>query len=510
MQPSSKLVLLRGVPLSNTYTMSTIYESREGQYADFMSYPHIELENLSYQRFNENIIRIDRNVEEVYDVNYIIFSNDAYSLDFVRYFYAFVTDVEYINDNTTAIHYEIDVIQTWMFDYEFGDCLIEREHVADDTVGKHVLGEGFNIGEYVITNKTELKGENLIYCAYISDIEGTNMKGVGGIEPPKVRGAVPVSCYSIALGLGPAAVPKLKELVDAAGKDGKLDSIVCVFGVPQQFASPNDSIKSQELAIAGKALTFTPKNNKMYTYPYCYATIEGGNERKTLLYEKMGQGCVLSILGGFGPNMTVVGIPTFYDNTTVYMDGAVTCSGYPMLAWVGNYYQNWLAQKTPHYQARAFTSVAKAATSAVGASVVGGIPGAIAGGVMSLANDIVNVWQEDATAQMIPDKLSGSVNATDILATTGQLGFRTYCMSVRADVGQAIDDFFTMYGYKVQRLGKPHLMQRPNFNYIKMANTVLLGTLNNNDFESIQRIYSNGICFWKQLSKVGNYTINNK
>lgn len=506
MEQLTQLRLLRGVPLSNSYELNVIYSTKEDQYNDFGKYVKYDLFNLSYERFKENVIKVNKRVEDLYDVNYIIFNNTNYSN---KNFYGFVINVEYVADNVSNIYYELDVIQTYMFDIEFTDCLIEREHVDDDTVGKHILGEGFDVGEYVITSKTELKGEGLDLAIYVTDVEG--VEGLSSfLNPPAMLGGVPVSCYGITLQNNATSLTYFKQVIDEIGKAGKLDSIVAMFTMPSNFHSNNEFIKAQDVGIASRSLTFTPRNNKMYTYPYCYCCIEGGNERKTLLYEKMGEGANLSVLGGFGPNMSVVAIPTFYDGQPAYFDGAVTCSDYPMLSWIGNYYQNWVAEKTPHLSAQGGTSVIKALSSGAGVGVATGNPVlGVGAGVVSLATSVIDVWQQDASAQIVPDKLSGQINASEVLAITGELGFRTYCMSVRSEVGQAIDNYFTMYGYKVNRLGKPHLMKRKNYNYIKLYTPNIIGGINNEDLNRIKDIYTNGVCFWKQLQNVGNYSLEN-
>jgi len=50
-----------------------------------------------------------------YDCNYLCFQNGGFGN---KWLYAFISDILYINENCTAITFEIDVMQTWLFDFE--------------------------------------------------------------------------------------------------------------------------------------------------------------------------------------------------------------------------------------------------------------------------------------------------------------------------------------------------------------------------------------------------------
>lgn len=61
-----------------------------------------------------------------------------------KWFYAFITKMEYANNNMTRIEIVTDVWQTWQFDIEFKESFIEREmiNVSDDIPGSNLLPEG--------------------------------------------------------------------------------------------------------------------------------------------------------------------------------------------------------------------------------------------------------------------------------------------------------------------------------------------------------------------------------
>ena len=70
-----------------------------------------------------------------------MFQNTSFG---IKWFYAFITNVEYINNETSEITIEIDVMQTWHFDYTVNQCFVEREMAATDDIGGNLVPETLN------------------------------------------------------------------------------------------------------------------------------------------------------------------------------------------------------------------------------------------------------------------------------------------------------------------------------------------------------------------------------
>ena len=66
-----------------------------------------------------------------------------------KWFYAYITKMEYENDNCTRIYIKTDVFQTWQFDLTYMKSFVEREHVNSDNIGEHTVDEGIATGEYI-------------------------------------------------------------------------------------------------------------------------------------------------------------------------------------------------------------------------------------------------------------------------------------------------------------------------------------------------------------------------
>ena len=110
------------------------------------------LSNYSYQRVNRNTIRVEILADNLYDCNYMMFQNTAFGN---KWFYAFITKINYINNSVSEIEYAIDVMQTWYFDYELGECFVEREHTETDDYGEHIVPESIANPRMIIQDEWE-------------------------------------------------------------------------------------------------------------------------------------------------------------------------------------------------------------------------------------------------------------------------------------------------------------------------------------------------------------------
>lgn len=139
------------IPFDVNHENTVIFSNKNEQLNYFENVPHTVLNNQSYQRVNKGIIKIappvldDNAIAKFCDANYIAFKNTSFEN---KWFYAFVDRAEYINNNTVMLFYHIDVIQTYMFDWLFNQCLIEREHTTTDVAGQHTLPEQLETGPY--------------------------------------------------------------------------------------------------------------------------------------------------------------------------------------------------------------------------------------------------------------------------------------------------------------------------------------------------------------------------
>ena len=96
-------------------------------------------------------VEVDANKEDLLGCNYLRYKNKD------KWWYAFITSKDYINESLTSITFEIDVYQTFMFDVQLKESYISREHQDRWHKVNNSIEPLFNI-------KDETKQEELKEC----------------------------------------------------------------------------------------------------------------------------------------------------------------------------------------------------------------------------------------------------------------------------------------------------------------------------------------------------------
>lgn len=144
--PNTNLTLIKlPIELDSNNQLTFVNEQAQFNYFDNLS-DNLSVENFTYQR-KDSVIRYPAHMDTIINYNYCMYQNENYGN---KWFYAFITDMRYINDNMTEITIETDAWQTWQFDLTLNNMFVEREIVAkaDDTFGKYRIDEGLEIGDY--------------------------------------------------------------------------------------------------------------------------------------------------------------------------------------------------------------------------------------------------------------------------------------------------------------------------------------------------------------------------
>lgn len=168
--PNSTIRLLK-TPFEIDNKNQLTFASKGAQTNYFLSLPYLEEEHCTYQRKN-NVIRFPDHVDDLLYYNYVMYKNEASSN---KWFYAYITNLEYVNDNMTLISIEQDSFQTWQFDIIYKKMFVEREHVNNDTVGLHTVPEGLETGDYIIDSVEFDTSLNNVYYV-IQSLYDTNRK----------------------------------------------------------------------------------------------------------------------------------------------------------------------------------------------------------------------------------------------------------------------------------------------------------------------------------------------
>lgn len=168
-QPNATIKILSGVPLDNDYQHTIYFQRSDIQATYFESKVVYSFTEQSYQRVGKNKLRIQMVADRLYHCNYMYFKNDL-GFEFTpKIFYCFITDVEYINNNVSEITYQIDVIQTFHFDYTLNRCYVEREHTESDNLFDNIVAENLELGsEYVVNGKEFFDMNQMKLCILVN------------------------------------------------------------------------------------------------------------------------------------------------------------------------------------------------------------------------------------------------------------------------------------------------------------------------------------------------------
>lgn len=491
-EPRTNICLLRDVPFDNRYIHTMYFSDETEQHNYFTQKIKHRLLNQSYQRVGKGIARVQLKAEQLYDCNYMMFQNESFGS---KWFYAFITSVEYINNIVSEIRFEIDVIQTWRLDCVFQECFIEREHVEDDTPGKHTVPENLETGEYVCDT---FKGTNLMsdmccvvastfdYLNDYSDATGYDYCGIySGLKYNRFRDTASLAAF--------LSKPETIQ---------KSEGIVSIFMMPNAFAGSAGGeaiVHRLEFDKFKADFGFTPKNNKLYTYPYCFLYVTNMEGQSAVYhYEDFSTDvCSFNIGGDYSCSPSVVVYPLFYKGTTSNFDEKLVMSGFPQCAYNIDAFKAWLSQQGPSTLINAGVS-----------TVTSGVLNPFLGG-MSLVHNIASIVSQGVAHAIQPPQSSGGTSSNALVALKRKdFGFMN--KHIKTEYAKIIDEYFNMYGYATHRIGTPNINGRPLWNYIKTVGCTMIGGAPADDIAKMCNIHDNGITYWKIGTTPGNYKGDNK
>ena len=536
--PNGTVRFLTGVPLDENYENSLDFITKEAQTSFFLGLTPVHVSN-NCTRVRDGVIRVDALVETLLPCNYIMFQNTNFGASPFKWFYAFITNIEYVNNNMSYVYYTIDDIQTWLFDVQLKECFVEREHTATDRLFEHLVDEGIATSEYVnkqLYNKTY---NRYVYCLFTSTtIDQTEEAGQTlyipvtsdiTVKAGQLNGLTIITgdlqnnngdWYEIT-GQGWAGndLDRLNETIKLLTKENQKDSIVGLITFPKHFSPEDDiahnpvtdSLEYSNFASGDTLDGYTPKNNKMYNSPFClfeFGTNEGQKEMlqpEYLLTSSNG----IEIYSNCSPSPSLMCVPLWYENENYCYKKAINLDTFPQAPLSINGYSAWVASGGLAKQmVGAVSGVAGGVLNTGGALASGNPVGVVAGIVntgTSVANSIINI----DVAKHLPSEVKGSMNTTPLSANR-KIGLYVRKMTINKDVAKSIDDYFTMFGYKVNKVKTPSRRNRPHYTYLKTKGCHVDGGAPADAIRRIEQIYDNGIRFWVNASEVGQYTtINN-
>ena len=541
--PNSTIKLLTGVPIDKNQSDTLWFASVADQTAYFNSKVVKTVSEATYQRNNRGYSRLEIPADQIYGVNYMMFQNTNFGN---KWFYAFVNNIEYINNEVSEIRFSIDPIQTWFFDYTLNQCFIERETPSSDNIGDNILPEPVSTGEYIINNGDyNIVGMDTrdlaIIVAMIDPQHSADFYG-GGVYNGVLSGA---KLYAFAN--SPEGLTAIQSLIlNSQTVNQAPDSVLMMYMCPRTVLGNSDNdLISNTLAnhavavgysIANNVSTltpisknialdgYTPRNAKCYTYPYTFYHIDNGEgQGMTLRYEFFDN---LTPSIRVGCNLTypveITLFPYLYKNSPPSTSNPfdlgenrkekLAIKGFPQCSWSMDAFNAWLAQNSVPMMFDVAGSVASLGSS-IGIGLAGGDMGtaglSAARGASGILGAITNIGSQIYTNAIAADITKGSYETGSNDAPSRRLVFKGGCVTQPYNYIKAIDQFFDAFGYAKREWGNVNIHKRTRWTYVKTIGANVDGSVPADDAKYIADCFDRGIRFWADRVNPCNYSTAN-
>lgn len=559
----SKIILASGIKLDSDYKNVLSYTQQ--QMLDLVSTNAVASNNTySFIREDKNVVQCNFQYSQVCNANYMAFQNIDYNN---RWFFAFIRDIIFVNNNTVNIVFDTDVWSTFYSSLTINKCFVDREHVNDDTIGLHTVPENISTGDMVCeseTYDTSLSGEISYYVGVYSDWLPVNSGGTAATQKAGTQydgvaiydGVVgghsllmfklyvdsnrPFSTYD-QNDHWDAHTPDLIDLKDyiaTCNADGHIEDVKDLFIVPDAlFTGTSDEATIIDCSrVIGDPVfarrfmyyvskqsfdpdTYTvniPKvhsftgitgitNNKIYCYPYNYLLVTNNQGNQNIYkYEYFSDSENATFTTQLAVSIGVSGRVV----PTNYQGQSVNNDESLSL---GKYPTcGWTADSYTNWLTQQSINMpTKLATMAggIGASIAIGNPlgaGLIAGGgALSLLNEF--------RAESLKPNIEGGGNTADIVCSTKNNTFVYKCMRCKVEDLKIINDYFNRFGYKISETKTPNLTGRTYWNYIKIGNNDVMasGNIQTKFLDKINDIARAGTTVWHNHANIGNFSLTN-
>lgn len=525
--PKNEIRICKGVCFEPNYSDTILWADSNAQMRYIVSCTKQRFENITPFRIMEGAVLVPGPADDYLDCNYLAFTNTDFGTG--KWWFGFITQVDFIDMYTSRIHYDVDVIQTFMFDIDLGTgTFAERYHAVNDAIGNNLIPENLELGDYIINDakRTDKFDSYKIIVAATVDKYGSSVSGgyYNGI-------------YSGLNYLEFDTAEEVNDFIDLMTENNKANSIVAIWMMPKTFVAAKGTNSALTLTFNYQGAYretldgYSPKNKKLLTYPYKMLLVSNmAGQSAEYHYEYFaddpGQNAYhFLMVGDYSPTPTIKLVPQSYNGMPPFgldeygnaFDYGLTISGFPQCAWITDAYQAYLAQMgSVSALGMTFTGQDLQLGAQV-ASGIGNLLSANIGGTVSSIFGIAQTLAKQNATRSLPPQANGQT-ANGALVAMKAKDFLFTDLSIRQDYATRLDKFFTMFGYQqndVITIGKItnsiYLNSRRNFNYIKTQNALLQGDgeIPPSYAETIQNCFNNGIRFWHNKDEYGNFFADN-
>ena len=530
-------------------------------------------------RVDELEVKIAKNISDIHTYTYMSIQNGKGANAYDHRYYCFITDMEYVSDLCTLVKYKIDVIQTFAMDGLFSSSMpysswVKRCHNLTDHIGDNIVVEPFDVDNYEVNDFfIEDTLSNMRIIIGISTADDHIQINVGGTQvtidtTPQVYYNNMYTCVKyLVFEMGDVGLAYLKALLDyfdSSKVQELVDFYICPsYAVPsyaQHIVGTSESTKhtvapiiyangrSDEPTTYNKISGYSPKNKKLFTYPYTKLTVSNGEGQvKDYAFEFFHVGAVPEFVceGSFISEPSVTLFPKEYKirNTNMHKgtggyqtqeykyDDCISLTDYPKCAYNVDAYKYYQSQNGV---ANAIKSVGSAIAAGLLGFLFGGGIGLATGVASSMASasigaavsgvgamtaqtirNVADVTAEQIKANKSSDTTLNNVSGKYVAMEHAHKNFTFFRNCIEPQLAEQIDNYFTKFGYaqnKLMNIGD-YLDNntRPYYAYIQTRGfSVLNGGFEQKYKLELQEVMDKGITFWFSTAvAMGNYGLDN-
>lgn len=504
----------------------------------------------------ENVIKYPANADYLnyLGINYLRYQNPQYNN---RWIYCFVRSIEYAAPETAILHIERDVWVTWCDIVTGNECFVERERVVTDIAGDYLLpepvsitgykcgdgsykypfddGEGDEFGAGIVMGMFNIKNdepqENKDTKENFNEYGQTSLDNIyyGGIVLGMHRNSLNTALTAFAvLGANIAAVfPIPLSCLDTSQPKAVTykdeDGVVHPFTVYYILSQAQDTDFKPTSGRDASPWGFTPKNKKLFTYPYLM--IQASNcagtksEFRYELFDNPSDPSFTTKLA-LGAAPSIVLVPNNYEGRDKNLDTSISNGNIPPMPSTTNSYATYMGQNASSLmfsQIRRYMDVIAGTSSDTVNWEMKGQSGEVIG---SGTNTSYNPWRaaynsgmSDEAQKAHLDDLRGigntisNVPSANANAAMSQLAVAVYRRYVLPSDARRIDNFFSRFGYRVDTVKTLGWKNRGDYDYIKTRGANVGGNIPVADKAKINALFNAGITIWHSLADYGTYDL---
>ena len=334
------------------------------------------------------------------------------------------------------------------------------------------------------------------------------------------------------------------QFIQRATEANKLSGIVAVFQSINYNTNTTLTVNQNQQALFQG---YVPKNKKLYTYPYSFLQVlgnDGGNAIFRWEYFSTFGSAQFRVLVSPSISSQMMITPTNYKGKTGYnpaermiIENVMLCS------WNGDTFKANLAQTIGKYAVPAEVAIVtgaalldkignglksslglqektpaqaanprKVKTETMGTVTVwdytpvsennakAGSDNSLVSQAQDFTQDILSTIQKTLAAVHTPESMARQAqnpgSSTDILYMLQEKAPYFITMGISRYYAEIIDNYFTLYGYALNRSDVPWRKARERFTYLKTVGCIVEGSFPANIAQAIENVYNNGTRFW--------------